>query len=241
MKIINKIKQRAESLSEHRQPVIAFSGDSVTQGCFEIYVKEGGIVATVFEAEEAYAEKIKKIFALFFPEANITIVNAGISGCSATLGAKRLKDDVLSFKPDLTVVSYGLNDCQQKEGGIENYKNSLRKIFNDLKENGSEIIFLTPNMCADKVDFSVKEEELRNIVGHISAVIAEGWLDRYMKEAKKVCEEENVPVCDCYKIWKSFYENGIDTASLLSNKINHPTREFQWIFAYELVKMMFEK
>lgn len=31
---------------------------------------------------------------------------------------------------------------------------------------------------------------------------------------------------------------GVDTTSLLSNDINHPTREMHYLFAYELVKMI---
>ncbi len=240
MKIIEKIKRRADSLASYRQPVIAFLGDSVTQGCFDVYVKDGGIVDTVFDASEAYAEKLKKIFSHFFPTSNITIVNAGISGFNAVGGLMRLESDILSFSPDLTVVSFGLNDFQQKEAGLENYKSSIRKIIRELKASGSEVIFLTPNMCTDRVDFSIKEEAIRAITEKIANTVNEGWLDRYIDEAKKVCKEENVPVCDCYKIWKSFSDGGVDITSILSNKINHPTKELQWLFAYELVKTMFE-
>ena len=67
MKIIEKIKNKANGLYEHKQPIIAFTGDSVTQGCFELYVKERGIVKPVFDSSECYAEKVKKIFAYLFP------------------------------------------------------------------------------------------------------------------------------------------------------------------------------
>ena len=62
MEIIEKIKKKANNLYEHRQPVIAFTGDSVTQGCFELYVKEEGVVKPVFNSSECYAEKVKNIF-----------------------------------------------------------------------------------------------------------------------------------------------------------------------------------
>ena len=42
MKIIDKILAKQANLHENRQPVIAFLGDSVTQGCFEIYKKQNG-------------------------------------------------------------------------------------------------------------------------------------------------------------------------------------------------------
>ncbi len=241
MKIIEKIRNRAEAICEHRQPVIAFTGDSVTQGCFEVYVKDGGVVETIFDSSESYAEKIKKILGLFFPSANVTIVNTGISGNRAEIGLKRLESDVLSVNPDLTVVCFGLNDSNQKQDGLEKYKNSLRQIFAKLKNAGSEVIFMTPNMSTDRVDFSIKEKEIQGAAKRVAATVNEGWLDKYIQEAMKVCEEENIPVCDCYGMWKTLHNNGVDITSILSNKINHPTKEMNWMFAYELVKTMFEK
>ena len=49
----------------------------------------------------------------------------------------------------------------------------------------------------------------------------------------------NVPVCDCYALWKQLEAGGVDTTELLSNKINHPTREMNRLFAYELIKTIF--
>ena len=240
MKIIEKIYNKHQKLYEHRQPVIAFTGDSVTQGCFEVYVKDEGLLDTVFVSGESYAEKVKKIFSMLYPTANITIVNAGMSGNSAGVGYSHLKEDVLSFSPDLTVVCYGLNDSNQKEAGLEHYKESLRKIFNDLKDAGSEVIFMTPNMCTDRIDFSFKEKEEIAAAKKVSDTVNEGWLDRYIESAKQVCAEEDVPVCDCYEIWKNMAKGGVDITSILSNKINHPTKELHWLFAFELVKMMFQ-
>lgn len=57
MKIIDKIKIH-EDLHSVRQPVIAFLGDSVTQGCFDIYVKDGEI-KTVVEPTDGYHERLK--------------------------------------------------------------------------------------------------------------------------------------------------------------------------------------
>jgi len=241
MKIIEKIKNRASAVCEHRPPLIAFTGDSVTQGCFELYVKEGGVAETVFIPSESYTEKIKKIFAMFFPSANVSIVNTGISGNRAEFGLMRLESDVLSVNPDLTVVCFGINDSNQKQDGIEKYGNSLREIFKKLKNAGSEVIFMTPNMATDRVDFSIKEEEIQAAALRVATTVNEGWLDKYMEEAKKVCKEENIPVCDCYGLWKTLHKNGVDVTNMLSNKINHPTKEMHWMFAYELVKTMFEK
>jgi lysophospholipase L1-like esterase len=240
LKIIKKIIEKAKDLRFVRQPVIAFTGDSVTQGCFEVFV-DVDWVDTTFNSEEAFSQKVKKILSVLCPRTNITVVNTGISGATAELGSKRLAENVLSTNPDLTVVCYGLNDCQGKEGGLETYKESLRKIFKDLKAANSEVIFITPNMCTPGVHWSIKEKEIADIAARIADICKEGWLDKYIEGAKEVCAEENVPVCDCYKLWKTMSGYGIGINGLLSNKINHPTKEMHWMFAYELVKTMFEQ
>ncbi len=67
-----------------------------------------------------------------------------------------------------------------------------------------------------------------------------GVKDAYMDTARKVCIEYNVAICDCYKIWKDMERLGIDTVELLSNKINHPTENMHWLFAFELFKTILQ-
>lgn len=64
-------------------------------------------------------------------------------------------------------------------------------------------------------------------------------LSRYLEAAKKLCEESGIVVCDCYKKWETLYNSGVDITELLSNKINHPTRQMNKLFAYSLVETMF--
>jgi len=240
MQILKKCQRKNGNIYGDRQPVIAFTGDSVTQGCFELYVKPDGNAETVFNAMESYSQKVKELLAMLYPAANVTIVNAGISGNRAPVGFDRLQEDVLSFRPDLTVVCYGLNDSNQKAEGLEEYTTALRNIFRAVRRAGSEVIFMTPNMATDRVDPALTEAPIAAAAAHVSATVREGWLDTYVKAARQVCAEEQVPVCDCYALWQTMQAGGVDVTSLLSNKINHPTREMHWLFAYELVKTMFE-
>ena len=68
MEIIKKIIKKQENLHESRQPVIAFLGDSVTQGCFEVYLNESNDVETVFDKSSAYHNYIARIFTTLYPE-----------------------------------------------------------------------------------------------------------------------------------------------------------------------------
>ena len=222
---------------ENRTPVIAFLGDSVTQGCFEIW-RENGRIRTVFDSGEAYSEKVKKILATLYPQAPVAVVNVGVNGDSAPSGARRFERDVISVHPDLLVVCYGLNDCDKEMEGLAEYKSGLKSIFTQAKEAGIETIFMTPNMMNTYTDKRRLEESFYALGDLVARRQLDGLFDAYMEAAREVCKEENIQICDCYAIWKQMYASGVDVTALLSNCINHPTREMHYLFAWELVKTM---
>lgn len=238
MKIAQKLAQKANDNHHAPAVTIAFLGDSVTQGCFELYLKEDGTYNTVFDKNSAYHNYVAKILSVLYPSVPVNIINAGISGDNAPHGLERLEQDVLRYSPDLTVVCFGLNDCGKKAEGLDNYINALKGIFDRLQQSGSEIIFMTPNMMATKVSEKMLEPTFRQIAENTSKLQNGGVLDMYLDGAKALCREQNIPVCDCYAKWKAMHEAGVNVTELLSNKINHPTREMNWLFAMSLVETM---
>lgn len=240
MEIIKKLSQKAADNAQCEGVTIAFLGDSVTQGCFEIYKKENNGIETVFDKRHSYEKYFFDIFCMLYPTVPVNIINAGISGDKAKFGAGRLERDVLRHSPDLTVVCYGLNDCEVSEEGLKTYLVSLSQIFKRLKSGDSDVIFMTPNMMNTKLSVHLQDEDFIEIAKRTASLQNDGTLDLFIDEAKKLCRENNIPVCDCYAIWKNLYRCGVDTTELLANKINHPTREMNMLFAYELVKTIFE-
>lgn len=236
MKIIQKMAQNVKS---SKGVTIAFLGDSVTQGCFEIYKKENGKVATVYDQKNAYATFVADILRYLYPSVPVNIINAGISGNRAPAGLKRVQNDVIRHAPDLTVVCYGLNDCKRQD--METYIESLKGIFTELKNADSEILFMTPNMMSTQISVHLTDPDFLAIAEQCTAMQNGGVLEAHLEAAKALCKEMAIPVCDCYAIWKKLSENGVDTTELLSNKINHPTREMNRLFAVELVRTMFSE
>ena len=235
MNIMNKIRARAENNSAHEGVTIAFLGDSVTQGCFELYKTASGGIETIFDKNSAYHRYLDQILTMLYPNVPVNIINAGVSGGNAVHGLERLERDVLRHQPDLTVVCFGLNDSGNGLEGIGKYTDALEAIFTKLKEAGSEVIFMTPNMMNTYVSVHLTDEYVREVAERIGNVQLDGILDKYMEAAVAVCEKCGVKVCDCYAKWKRLAKNGVDTTSLLSNHINHPTREMNWLFAVSLI------
>ncbi len=235
MEIIKKIADKNADIYGAKPVTIAFLGDSVTQGCFECYINGDDKIDTIFESESGFAELTRKILHLFYPAAQINIINSGISGDNARNGNKRFERDITPFSPDLVVVGYGLNDCTSGEKGILPYTEALSSIFEKTKQIGAECIFLTPNLMNDTVSPHLKEEKLRELALSFTKNI----LDQYVTAARATAEAYHIPVCDVYAKWCRLRDCGVNTTELLSNKFNHPIREMHRLTAYSLVETMF--
>lgn len=242
MKIINKFNEKSQNLGGAQPVTIAFLGDSVTQGCFDVYQTSENSLATVYEAEYAYHTDLRKIVNILYPRVPVNIINAGICGGSAKQGDMRLERDVLRLSPDLCVVCFGLNDSciDPNDTGAQGvYISSLKSIFEKLQANGVEVIYMTPNMMCTEVSCHIKSDYIRGFAQKSVGVETSGRLEAFLTAGKELAESMNIPVCDCYSKWKKLNEGGVNTTELLSNKINHPTKEMNWMFAYSLVETMF--
>ena len=223
-----------KNTSNDKTPCIAFLGDSVTQGVFEVYEKNGKM-EFVIDGICAYPTKVKEMLNKMYPETPVSFLNSGLNGSNATAGYERLIMDVIPNKPDLLVVCFGLNDSNAEMEGIETYKTALRNIFHAAKEADIETIFMTPNMFNTHSGKVEPGEILEPLAEVFAKRQLKGVFDAYMDAARQICREENVTLCDCYAIWKIMFESGIDTTSLLSNGLNHPIRKMHILFAQQLV------
>ncbi len=240
MEIIKKIVEKGQHPLETKTPTIAFFGDSVTQGCFELYMKSEELLGNICDESHAYPAYLRQILSMFFPDVPVNIINAGVAGDNAAGGLSRIERDVLQYAPDLCVVCFGLNDSNFGLENLSTYLNSMKEIFERLQGQGVEIIFMTPNMMSTYVSSRVEPPMARGNAKTVSAIQNDGVFDRFLEEAKSLCKTYSIPICDCYAKWKTLYENGVDITELLSNKINHPKREMHWLFAGMLINTMFE-
>ncbi|MBR4442609.1 MAG: GDSL family lipase, partial [Clostridia bacterium] len=111
MKTTEKMALRCRDARACRPAVIACLGDSVTHGCFELVDLPDGRFDTTYRPHEGYPAKLQRRLNALFPAAAPCVLDAGISGDSARGGLERLERDVLSVRPDLVIVNFGLNDA----------------------------------------------------------------------------------------------------------------------------------
>ena len=241
MRITQLLNAKQNGLAENPVPTVAFLGDSVTQGCFELLPRPNGGFDAVFDGESVYHRILAARLSVLYPDAPVNILNAGVSGDGTELGLRRLERDVLRYHPDLTVVCFGLNDCHGGDAGIARYRTELGEIFRRLRENGSEIIFMTPNMMNTKISNRLSAPDLRAIAEKCMHLQQDGVLTRYLDAGRAVAAECGVPVCDIYARWQAMARGGVDTTALLANGINHPTRQMHALFADSLLEVFFSE
>lgn len=240
MKIVEKLNAKQDIYGE--KPVtIAFLGDSVTQGCFECYIKEDGKIETVFDYKSSYSTRFREILGILYPSVQVNIINSGISGDGTENGKTRIDRDILSFSPDLVVVSYGLNDACNGLEKLDNYRRNLKEIFKKVSSGGAEVIFLTQNAMNTKKSCHLRGDDLLAKTALMTANIQnDGIMKAYMDAAREEAIKSGVKVCDIYPMWGKMIAGGIDTTELLANKINHPIREIHYYMAMKLLETIFE-
>ncbi len=226
MKIKDKINMDSNGLANNGAINIVAFGDSITHGAFG----PGDI-----DYEAVYWNLLKRKIESVRKYVPVNVINSGIGGLTAEGSLARLERDVLFHHPDLVIVCFGLNDVN---GPLENYVAALKVIFERCRDTGAEVIFMTPNMLntyvADDADPAFLD---------YAAVTAEmqngGKFDKYISAACDAALICGVTVCDCYAEWKKLYNEGVDTTTLLANRINHPTKQMHHLFADKLFETIF--
>ena len=195
---------------------IVFFGDSVTEGCFELYPASYGF-DTVRRPENAYPSLVTEALKRKYGD-NVTAINAGKSGDNAKRGLARIEADVLSQKPDLVTVAFGLNDIFRPAEFEKNYEEILRKI----SSSGAKTIVITPNMLCTYIHPEILPEAMKVAVSAVRAQ-TDGTLDSIHFLSVSLAEKYGATVCDVYLYWKNLYLQGADTTAMLANFINHPS------------------
>lgn len=155
-----------------REPVrLVCFGDSVTG----LYYHTGG--------RRTYTDMLGIALRRACPGADVTTINAGISGNTTRDALARIDRDVLRHKPTLVTVMFGLNDMTRVP--LEEYRANLDEIVKRCRGVGAEVLLCTPNNVTTTPERPV--ERLRT----------------YCDEVRACGRRLDVPVCDVYAALES--------------------------------------
>ena len=195
------------------KPVLSFGDKPVTIVCLGdsvtgVYYHTGG--------RRAYPEMLEVAIKLAVPKANVTVINAGISGNTTQDGLNRLDRDVLSKKSDLVTVSFGLNDMTRIPE--DQFRKNLETIVARCREAKSNVVLCTPN-----------------------AVISTGGrptdkLERYCEVIRATARDLNLAVCDQYRAGAALRTKDAWVWRLTLSDEIHPNMDGHKLMAEELCR-----
>ncbi len=209
--------------SEHGAVNIVCLGDSVTQGCFNGNVSH----------EDAYPVKLRKLLDFYFPNQVFNVINSGIGGTTAAQAVKRLDRDVLKHSPDLVLIMFGVNDCND----TPLYLKSLETIFKALNERDIPTVYITEHMMNTYLAPDTAPELIDHCIWSMGKQ-NDGTMDALFNAGKHLAKENNIAICDIYDKWKKLYANGVDITMLLANRTNHPVPEMHTLLANEIINTL---
>jgi len=186
------LKTRQKLLTGKPVRIVCF-GDSVTG----IYYHTG--------SRRAYTTMLGIALKKATPDANVEMINAGLSGHTTVNALARIDKDVLSHRPDLVTVMFGLNDMTRVS--VDDYRKNLKTIISKCREIGAEVILATPN---NVVTTSGRPTE-KLIV--------------YCNVVREVGRDLGVPVCDCYQAMDALRSNDEFDWRLLMSDAIHPNMD----------------
>jgi lysophospholipase L1-like esterase len=151
-----------------------------------------------------------------FPNAVINVVVTARGGEDSASGAARFERDVLSLRPRLVTLDYGLND---RGMGLDRARAAWSSMIRKAVDAGSKVMLLTPTGDSRVADF-LSDAEL---------------LTRHAAQIRELALEFRLPLADSHGIYQDHVRQGGAIADLLSH-VNHPNRRGHELVALEMLR-----
>lgn len=192
-------KLRVKLLKGEPVTICAF-GDSITAG--------GDATSPDLIYWERWVEALRKRY----PKAKITAINSATGGDTTIQGLERLEEKVLTKKPDLVLVAFGMND--QNVGFVpeEKFEANLGSIVDRIRRSTSAEILLLSSI-------------LPNPNWHWTS----GQMEEYGAITGRVAKAKNCAFADVLTNWKIIADRK-KPEDMLSNNVNHPNDFGHWIY-----------
>ena len=177
---------------------LVFHGHSVPTG----YTTRG-----VVDRLQAYPFRTLKKVNDYYPYSVVNTITTSIGGEQSEQGAKRFKEEVLVYKPDVLFIDYALND---RGIGLERAKIAWEQMIVEAKNYGTKVILLTPTPDT-REDITSKETKLA----------------QHSKQIRALAKKHNVGLIDSYALFRKL-ANTQPLAGYMSqnNHINQKGHQF---------------
>jgi len=192
---------------ENRTVNIVCHGHSVPAGYF---------ATPIVDTFNAYPHLLHKALKHRFPFGVINVIVSAIGGENSESGSERFERDVLSHRPDVVTIDYGLND---RRIGLEKAQECWRSMIEKALERKARLILLTPTWDASGLEAA--SDDWKALVERADQI-------------GRLAEEYSVGLADSFKAFEDYVASGGQLTDLLSWP-NHPNRKGHELVTRELM------
>jgi lysophospholipase L1-like esterase len=146
-----------------------------------------------------------------YPQAQIQMINAGISGHTTSQGLRRMEKDVLAHKPQLVVVMFGMNDVVRTKA--EEFEANLRTIVRRCRESDAAVVLCTPNSVYPNLPRPMKR------------------LAQFAQIVRDVATDMSVRLADCFAAYEEVRRKDVTRWRLFMSETIHPGMNGHKFFA----------
>ena len=201
---------------------IVFAGDSVTDMGSAQPVGEG-----LFDnVGRSYVRVVENLLAACYPEVQVRVTNAGISGNTSRDLLARFDRDVVNLKPQWVAICIGINDVWRQFDCPaipdchvlpEEYEKNVEEMILRIKEKVKGIFLLTPYIIEP-----CREDKMRN------------RMDEYVAICKKLAEKHGCCLVDFQQMYEDYCQ--IRHSSYIAWDRIHPNQVGATLMAREFLK-----
>jgi acyl-CoA thioesterase-1 len=150
-----------------------------------------------------------------FPYAVLNVIVTAIGGEDSESGAKRFERDVLSLRPDVVTIDYGLND---RSIGLARAEAAWQTMIAQAKSAGVKVILLTPT------------PDIRANLGDPNDP-----LNQHAQQIRTLARSNGIALVDSLASFEKCVRDGKPLEGLMSQS-NHPNRKGHEVVAAELLQ-----
>ena len=163
----------------HKGDRIIFLGDSITE-------------------QYLYSSDIELYLTTRFPGGEMTFLNAGIGGDTATGGANRFAQHVLAEKPTSITIDFGMNDGGYGDfnpGAAKNYINKTEQMLKAAQKAGVRVALISPNAVEVRA-----RPDAKNFPIYLETQ------KKFYAPLKELAEKYEIPFVDQYAVTRKVLE-----------------------------------
>lgn len=118
-----------------------------------------------------------------YPQANITIINAGVGGEDVPEEMKRLKSSVIDHKPDLVIWQLGTN-AVLRGGDTEATMGLIEDGIRQMQAVGTDVVLVDPQYVPATFAHEAEADKMVSLIGRAARAMKVGLFPRFavMKE-----------------------------------------------------------